>query len=379
MQFPRLEVWMRQLLTALILVLPVCSSARAASAGDVVFDKVVQSRCTVPDSELIKPGTSDKYNSQAKGFNDCLRIYVENENNKIAQIRAEAGADFDRIMGRSTSQIRDIERAINSAIFEVSIVNGLADPKYRPLPGDTLASYPAAECRKPDAALLEPAPGKRVASLKNADRFEDQRLAYEGCMRIYVTQAKNQIKQVQANAGIAFHRVAEDANPRITQINNAVSEALDEASKATGERNAAVNSLRSPLPAGEFDPSASRPGSLGPIAFQPAQNQRGTESVTVSGERLPRSADMPTGAGVPDAISCRMPQQLPDSRLMGPEICKQNRVWAKLYKNGQNISADGTRILASEKDRTLNPQTCITHSTLNGLPSIMSTCTQGDR
>jgi hypothetical protein len=348
---------MRQLLMALILVLPVCSSARAASAGDVVFDKAVQGKCTRPDSELIKPGTSNKYNAQAKGFNDCLGVYVENENNKIARIRAEASAEFDRIMESSTSQIRDIERAINSAIFEVSIVNGLAEAKYLPPPGDTLASHPAAECNKPDAALLKPAPGKRVASLKNTDRFEEQRLGYEACMRTYVAQARNQIKQVQANAQAAFHKVAEDANPRITRINNDVTEALDEARKAAGERNVAVNAFHSPLQA---DPAASQPGGLGPIAFQPAQSQPGTESVIVPGERLPRSADMPTGAGDPDAISCRMPQQLANSRLMGPEICKRNRDWAKLYKDGRNLSPDGTRIVESEKAQTYNPLNCVT-------------------
>jgi len=365
---------MRQLLMALILVLPVCSSARAASAGDVVFDKAVQGKCTRPDSELIKPGTSDKYNAQAKGFNDCLRVYVENENNKIARIRAEASAEFDRIMESSTSQIRDIERAINSAIFEVSIVNGLAEAKYLPSPGDTLASYPAAECKKPDAALLKPAPGKRVASLKNSDRFEEQRLGYEACMRTYIAQAGNQIKQVQANAEAAFHHVAGDANPRIPQINNDVTEALDEARNAAGERNVAVNAFHSSLQAGGLNPAASRPGGLGPIAFQPAQNQPGTESVIVPGERLPRSADMPTGAGDPDAISCRVPQQLADSRLMGPEICKRNRDWAKLYKDGRNLSPDGTRIVKGERERTFNPQACVTTHSVVGLPSSSSTC-----
>ena len=127
---------MRQLLMALILVLPVYSSARAASAGDVVFDKIIQSKCTKPDSELIKPGTSDKYNAQAKGFNDCLRIYVENENNKIARIRSQASAEFDRIMQSATAQIHDIERAINTAIIEVRIVNGEAQASDLPPPGD---------------------------------------------------------------------------------------------------------------------------------------------------------------------------------------------------------------------------------------------------
>jgi len=368
---------MRQLLMALILVLPVCSSVRAASAGDVVFDKVVQGKCTKPDSELIKPGTSDKYNAQAKGFNDCLRVYVENENNKIAQLRAEASAEFDRIMESSTSQIRDIEHAINSAIFEVSIVNGLAEAKYQPLPGDTLASYPAAECSRPDAALLKPAPGKRAASLKNADRFEEQRLGYEACIRTYIAQAKNQIKQVQANAQAAFHRVADDANPRIVQINDDVTEALNEASKASGERNAAVNAFHSPIMVTGLNPAAPQPGGLGPIAFQPVQNQQGTESVTVNGERLPRSADMLTGAGDPDAISCRIPQQLAGSRLMGPEICKRNRDWAKLYKYGESFSPDGTKVVESEKARTFNPLTCVTRGAMNGLPAILTNCSQG--
>lgn len=363
---------MRQLLVALVLVLPVCSSAKAATAGDAVFDKIVQGKCTRPPSELIKPGTSGKYNALAKGFNDCLRLYVENENNKIARIRAEASADFDRIMENSTTQIRDIERAINLAIFDVALVNGLADAKYRPLPGDTLASYPAAACSQPDAALLKPAPGKPVASIKNTDRFEEQRLGYEACMRSYIAQAKNQIKQVQANAGEAFHRVAEDANPRITQINDAVTEALTEASKAAGERNATVNAFRSPVPASNS--TASQPGGLNPVAFQPTQNLYGTESVTVLGERVPRSADMPTGAGDPGAISCRIPQQLASSRLMGPEICKHNRDWAKLYKDGQSISPDGTKVVDAEKARTFRPQACTTTQSVNGLPSWTTTC-----
>jgi hypothetical protein len=240
------------------------------------------------------------------------------------------------------------------------------------LPGDTLASYPASECRKPDAALLQPAPGKRVASLKSTDRYEDQRLAYETCMRTYVALAKSQIKQVQANAGMAFHRVAEDANPRVTQINNAVSEALEEATKAAGERNAAVNAFRLPMQASNS--AASLPNGLGPVAFQPVQNQPGTESVIVPAERLPRSADMPTGTGAPDAISCRTPQQLPDSRLMGPEVCKRNRDWARLYKDGNNISPDGNRIVKGERERTFNPQACVTHQSVIGLPSWTSTC-----
>ena len=35
---------------------------------------------------------------------------------------------------------------------------------------------------------------------------------------------------------------------------------------------------------------------------------------------------------------------------MGPEICKRTGYWAKFYKSGQNISADGTQIRDAEND-----------------------------
>jgi hypothetical protein len=373
---------MRQLLVALILILPVCSSARGQSAGNAgaaLFNQMAGAKCTKPDSALIKPGTSDQYNVQAKGFNDCLRIYVENENNKIARIRAEASGTFDRIMEGSTSQIHDIEGAVNAALIEVRIVNSEAPASDMPPPAATLASFPAAECKKPDEALLRPARGKRAASLQATDKYEQQRLGYESCMRLYVAQAKNEIKQIKANAEIAFKRVADEANPRITQINDDVTQALNDARAASGERDAKMTAIHSPLRAEGLSPAVSQPGGvLSPAAFQPSQNQPGkpgTESVTVTGERLPRSADMPTGAGDPDAISCRAPQQLTDSRLMGPEICKRNRDWAKIFKDGMNISPDGAQLVRGEKERTYNPTTCIsrTEYTARG-PEVESYC-----
>jgi hypothetical protein len=53
----------------------------------------------------------------------------------------------------------------------------------------------------------------------------------------------------------------------------------------------------------------------------------------------------PTGAGDPDAITCRVPQQLPRSRLAGPAVCKTNRIWAELHARRQDISADGKMIV----------------------------------
>jgi len=76
----------------------------------------------------------------------------------------------------------------------------------------------------------------------------------------------------------------------------------------------------------------------------------------------------PSGAGNPDAITCRTPQLLPGSRLPGPEVCKINRVWAQLRAEGKDISADGTAVIATlSNGRTVQAGSC-----LNGLPAQVS-------
>jgi hypothetical protein len=52
-------------------------------------------------------------------------------------------------------------------------------------------------------------------------------------------------------------------------------------------------------------------------------------------------AVFPTGAGDPDAITCRPPQAVPNSRLNGPEVCKKNSVWAKYRRDGMDVAPDG--------------------------------------
>jgi len=56
---------------------------------------------------------------------------------------------------------------------------------------------------------------------------------------------------------------------------------------------------------------------------------------------------LPTGKGDPDAVTCRVPQQLPGSRLAGPEVCRTNRVWADLRARKTVIAPDGESLLAS--------------------------------
>ena|ERR1700761_4282179 len=66
----------------------------------------------------------------------------------------------------------------------------------------------------------------------------------------------------------------------------------------------------------------------------------------------------PSGAGDPDAITCRPPQTLPGERLKGPEVCRTNAQWAQYRKDGMDVAADGIHFQPSEKMRSINPQAC---------------------
>ena len=66
----------------------------------------------------------------------------------------------------------------------------------------------------------------------------------------------------------------------------------------------------------------------------------------------------PTGEGDPNAITCRPPQTLPGSRLLGPEACRTNALWAQYRKDGMDLAADGVHFQPSEKMRSVNPQAC---------------------
>jgi hypothetical protein len=76
----------------------------------------------------------------------------------------------------------------------------------------------------------------------------------------------------------------------------------------------------------------------------------------------------PSGAGEPDAVTCRTPQLLPGSRLAGPEVCKINRVWAQLRAEGKDISPDGTTVIATASRRGEGPS----GGCAGGLPMLVS-------
>ncbi len=77
-------------------------------------------------------------------------------------------------------------------------------------------------------------------------------------------------------------------------------------------------------------------------------------------------AKTPTGEGDPNAISCRAPQKLTGSRMLGPEVCKLNAVWAQYAKDGMDVSADGRFDVPSEKQRSINPRACRSISSAGG-------------
>ena len=66
----------------------------------------------------------------------------------------------------------------------------------------------------------------------------------------------------------------------------------------------------------------------------------------------------PDGSGDPDAITCRPAQPLPASRLLGPEVCKTNSQWALLRKDGEDISADGTKVIPDPQGTNIAPLHC---------------------
>lgn len=55
-----------------------------------------------------------------------------------------------------------------------------------------------------------------------------------------------------------------------------------------------------------------------------------------------------------DAIVCRRPEELPGKRLYGPEVCKPQRQWDDLHRQGLDFGPDGQTVVESEKYRTLH-------------------------
>jgi beta-lactamase regulating signal transducer with metallopeptidase domain len=119
-----------------------------------------------------------------------------------------------------------------------------------------------------------------------------------------------------------------------------------------------------PLPLPQPDPAPAQAAAQAePAPPAPAPAAAEVQPVSTPAPSLKEVAMAldPRGAGDPDAITCRVPQQLPGSRLPGPEVCKANRIWAELRARHEEISPDGLQVIvmgASERFKTASSATC---------------------
>jgi len=292
--------------------------------------------CQQPDESLLpQGGPPDEqkialYNQQVRRFAACARQAPVDA--QIERLRMEAGVVIRKISDTANAQIADIQ-----AKMEMARTGSVAGAALQTPPGGL--SFPAPECKEADRSLLEPKRknGKIVRSLDVVSpEYEEQDRKHKACVETYIREAFAELRQTGNAAEAQIKQVRDDVNGRIARL-----AASDKTNPAAGT------------------PLALNTGVV--------NWQGGVESVTVEGMRLRPSQDTPKGDGDPDIIACRAPQQLPYSRLQGPEICKRNRDWAALYKIGMDISSDGSTVVPSEKARTTGKAglNCI-HSTVGG-------------
>jgi beta-lactamase regulating signal transducer with metallopeptidase domain len=133
-----------------------------------------------------------------------------------------------------------------------------------------------------------------------------------------------------------------------------------------------------PLPQVESPaPSAPQPVTAAPV---PAPPEVQKPVVSVTSVALPARelkevvlALDPKGDGDPDAVTCRVPQALPGSRLPGPEVCMTNRIWAQLRAQGQQISPDGLALIAMVQRFGGQPAACSANLRMTVPISVLNT------
>jgi beta-lactamase regulating signal transducer with metallopeptidase domain len=157
-------------------------------------------------------------------------------------------------------------------------------------------------------------------------------------------QVRRDVIAVQAQAGQAVTAMAQGIGQEIgmapvTQVTVAVLPPLK------------VKVTAAPPVVSQVDMSSAAPA---PVPAAPAQPEQPLAAAAVVQEPAPvlKEANVvldPRGDGDPDAVTCRAPQALPSSRLLGPQVCKTNRVWAQLRADGKDVGPDGTIMAARNR------------------------------
>ena len=106
--------------------------------------------------------------------------------------------------------------------------------------------------------------------------------------------------------------------------------------------------VATPDPPLSFTAQAVAAGSPAPQVAAPPQVVAQIVAPPTPAKEVVRALD-PRGDGDPDAVTCRVPQQLPGSRLPGPEVCETNRFWAALYAEGGSLGPDGLTLTATRR------------------------------
>jgi len=316
-------------------------AAIALQGGAVSAQTPAPAICQKPDESLIKSRggyagrmeTPDnekiaQYNAQARAFNDCMKKLIDTSSAEMDRVRNDGNAAIRAAAETANRQSQDIAEKMEAAIAgRAPAPEGQAD-----LAG---WQYPEADCVIPDKTLMKPLREKKGTSASATARYDAQQQNYRTCVQSYIKLAGAEMHQIEASANARMKEIADKANARVGELREQVNGAIAIANRAATDEIQTVRGT--------------------PLEISQANTfKNGVENVTVENQPPLALADTPKGEGDPHTIVCRKPQQLPDSRLLGPEICKRNRVWAALYQAGKDISSDGQTILPSEKYRTIN-------------------------
>jgi len=78
----------------------------------------------------------------------------------------------------------------------------------------------------------------------------------------------------------------------------------------------------------------------------------------------PQVTTDPVDTAKPETPVCRAPQQLRDSRLLGPQVCLPQKVWDRFKAQGLVLQPDGkTLAMGYDQTRLLQPMTCVSMGT----------------
>jgi hypothetical protein len=299
-------------------------------------------RAELPDAEKI-----EMYNAQARRFNECTRNLVDSNNADIDRVRDEANANIQRIADSAIGQIAAIHKKIQWATNGVAL-DGRTNPEM------SATSFPDPQCRKPDDSLLRPVSrnnsNRSNSSLTRGEQYYRQEQVYESCVRDYVERASAETNQIESSANSEIRRVADIANSRIVNLQAVVRTGIETANSAALAKSQMVEGT----PLARNDPILRARSAENPL-----------EDAKADPKLWPVIQGTPTGEGDRRVITCRAPQQLPDSHLLGPEVCRRNGVWAALRKAGEDVGPDGKTILSFDGVQKMNPAAC--SKTMTGL------------